>query len=130
MIGLDTNILLRFFTRDDDEQSPKAYQIIRQCSESNPGFISSVVLAEFVWTLKRRYGYQQEDIATALDALIYSKEIRLEYPDAMQYALKLYRDSAVDFPDAMIGAIAKLNGCDATLTFDKRAAKLDLFKMV
>lgn len=51
MIGLDTNVLVRYLAQDDPTQSPRATEIIEQeISKEKPGYISSVVLVETVWT--------------------------------------------------------------------------------
>ena len=129
MIGLDTNILIRFLTRDDKAKSLRAAEIItEECTEQNPGYITSIVLTETVWTLSSYYKYSIEDIVKAIEALLRAREINFEYPDATQYAYHIYANGLADFSDALIGAIGKLNGCTYTLTFDKKASRLTEFK--
>ena len=71
---------MRFLTRDDEAQASRAAEILtRECSEEEPGFLTSIVLAELVWTLSRVYQYSREDIAKALDVLLSAKELRFEY---------------------------------------------------
>ena len=56
MIGLDTNLLLRYLAQDDAIQSPKATQIVEQrLSNEDPGFVSLVTILEIVWVLRRIY---------------------------------------------------------------------------
>jgi predicted nucleic-acid-binding protein len=66
MIGLDTNVLVRYLAQDDAVQSRQATQIIeRQLTEESPGFISLVTMIETVWVLDRVYGLSNREIAAA-----------------------------------------------------------------
>jgi len=68
MIGLDTNILVRYLAQDDPVQSPKATELIeRQLTEENPGFVSVVAMVETVWVLDRAYGLADHAIAAAIE---------------------------------------------------------------
>jgi predicted nucleic-acid-binding protein len=69
MIGLDTNIFVRYLAQDDPVQSPKASELIeRQLTEENPGFLSVVVMTETVWVLDRAYGLADQAIAARSSA--------------------------------------------------------------
>jgi predicted nucleic-acid-binding protein len=128
MRGIDTNILLRFLTRDDETQAKRAAEIlIQECSEETPGFLTSIVLVELVWTLDRVYKYSREDIAKALEVLLNAKELCFEHPDETHYAARLFSSGSGDFADSLIGAIAIKHGCTDTLTFDRKAARLEAF---
>ena len=128
MISLDTNILIRFVTRDDEKMAQRAYKIITErCTEENPGFVSTIVLVELVWTLKSHYGYEKSNIVRALESLISAKELCFEYHEAVQQAYRLYLKGTVGFADALIGIVHRNYGCDTTVTFDKQAAKLAEF---
>jgi len=128
MRGIDTNILLRFLTRDDEEQAQRAADILtEECSETEPGFLTNIVLVELVWTLSRVFDYSRPQIVSALEALINSKELRFESPDETRAAIENYAEGKAGFADYLIGAVALANGCEDTLTFDKKAAKLSLF---
>jgi len=128
MRGIDTNILLRFLTRDEETQAKRAAEILTQeCSEETPGFLTSIVLVELVWTLVRVYQYSREDIAKALDVLLNAKELCFEHPDEAHYAARVFTSGLGDFADSLIGAIAIKHGCTDTLTFDRKAARLEAF---
>ena len=63
MIGLDTNVLVRYITQDDSRQSEVANHLIEtRCSRSNPGHIGQIVLCELVWVLRRAYGYDKQQL--------------------------------------------------------------------
>jgi predicted nucleic-acid-binding protein len=123
MIGLDTNILLRSATQDDPVQSPVARRLIATLDEANPGYINTVVLAEFVWTLRTRYKYQRAQIVTAIEALLQSAAFVISDRDAVNAAAARCRDDAVDFADALIGELNRQAGCPTTMTFDRHTSK-------
>lgn len=130
MISLDTNILVRFFTRDDPVQSPLARDILAQrCSEDSPGLVTSIVLAELFWTLRRAYRYERAQMVKIIEVMLQAKELCFEHPDEVRYALELYREGGVDFSDALIGAISRRLGSQTTLTFDAGAARLPEFTL-
>lgn len=131
MIGLDTNILVRFVTKDDDIQARKAYEVLTQsCSEQNQGFVSTIVLIELVWVLQSCYEYEKAYIIQTLESLILAKEICLEHSDSVQKACNYFSLKNVDFSDTLIGIINKSYGCKTTVTFDKKAAKISEFTEV
>jgi DNA-binding transcriptional regulator YiaG len=73
MIGLDTNVLIRYLTQDDPVQSAKATEILeRRLRPTNPGFVSVVAMVETVWVLDRAYGLATQEIATAVERLLHS----------------------------------------------------------
>ena len=130
MIGLDTNILVRYITQDDKRQAARATKIIEsELSGDVPGFISSVVLVELSWTLSRLYNVNYDILNTLLERLLKSKELTFEHREEAWKALHLNRKENYDFADSLIGLINKSNDCDYTLTFDKKAGKLDFFRM-
>jgi len=79
MIGLDTNILIRYLTQDDPVQSPKATEVIeRRLNLANPGFISVVTMAEIVWVLDRAYGLTPSQIAAAIERILQVEVLTVE----------------------------------------------------
>ena len=123
MIGLDTNVVVRFLTQDDQVQSPIANRLIARLSREQPGFISSVVLAEITSVLSRAYKASREDIALAVEGLLRSAELIVENADAAYRALGTYQASkSADFAHALIVETASLAGAAETVTFDQKAA--------
>ncbi len=121
MIGIDTNVLLRFFEAGDDaKQTAAARQLVR---EQAPVFINPIVLAEFAWTLRKTFKLDRAAVHDRLAELIEADEFNLAYPEAMRRAVKQYETGVADFSDYLIGELNIVFGCDATLTFDKAAAK-------
>jgi predicted nucleic-acid-binding protein len=131
VIGLDTNVVVRYIVQDDREQARAATTLIEtQCTVDDPGFVSTVVLAELVWVLERAYGYARARVADVLAAILTSVEIKAEQPDIAHAALVSYRDGPADFADYLIGRIDAAHGCEATATFDKRSAKSGFHRLI
>ncbi|HEV2651512.1 MAG TPA: type II toxin-antitoxin system VapC family toxin [Rhizomicrobium sp.] len=130
MIGLDTNILIRYITQDDAIQSPKATRILeRELSLQNPGFVSTVTIAETVWVLDAHYGFTGEAIAQAVETMLQVEELVFEHEPQVVAAVGHFRQGA-DFSDALIAGIALRVGCSSTLTFDRKASRLPGIRLV
>jgi predicted nucleic-acid-binding protein len=129
VIGLDTNILVRYLTLDDPVQSPRAVRILEQELSDEPGFVSAVVLAEVAWVLQRSYGQSRGEIARVIGGLLRADCLLLEHQQAVAEAVNAVGQDNVEFVDAFIGAIAANAGCTHTLTFDRRASRLPGFSL-
>lgn len=128
MIGLDTNVLVRCFVADDPAQSRRAAEFIEtRCTADDPGFVDRLALCELIWVLRRGYGYRREEVARLIDALLISSDILLEDDEAVRIALQAFNRNGADFADVLIGEVNRRRGCEATATFDRRAARLDGF---
>lgn len=123
MIGLDTNVLVRYVMQDDPRQSPKATRLVESLSSESPGFVPQVSIVEFVWVLSSSYGLGRDQVASALDLLLRSKELVVERADQVARALRVFRTGTADFADCLIERAADAAGCSATMTFDVAAAK-------
>jgi predicted nucleic-acid-binding protein len=123
VIGLDTNVVVRFLAQDDEVQSPIATRLISRLTRERPGFITAVVLAEITWVLSRSYRASREDIAKAVEGLLRSAELIVENADAAYRALGSYQVSkSAEYADALIAQTASLAGASETVTFDQSAA--------
>jgi predicted nucleic-acid-binding protein len=128
MIGLDTNVIVRLFVDDDPKQAQLARQFVAtRCTPDSPGFVDRVALCELVWVLGSAHGYGRMEIADVVEKLLTSNDMVLEDCEWVRVALKTCRMSNVDFADVLIGQVNRARGCEATATFDRRAAKLDGF---
>ena len=128
MLGIDTNVLVRFLVRDDEAQFEKARRLIkREVSADEEVLISLLVLLETEWVLRSRYGLHKTAIMAAIVGLLDATELALEDEPAIEEALYTWKDSAADFADCLIGAHHRRLGCRATATFDARAVKLPGF---
>ena len=131
MIGLDTNVLVRYLTQDDPAQSAQANALIeQQLSAAEPGIIGHIVLCEVDWVLSRAYGYTREQVADALAALLTCREFQIEAPDLGILALQDYRQGTADFSDYLLGRAHQRLGARHTATFDRKAAKAPQFTLL
>ena len=103
MIGLDTNVLVRYLTQDDAAQSALANQVIEeQLTPRNPGFISSIVLVEVVWVLETCYDQTQSAIEAIVNGLLTTRQLVVDEADLVYLALKRFSGGNADFSDALI----------------------------
>lgn len=130
MIGLDTNILIRFLTQDDPAQARIANAIMEQrLTTETPGYVSLVTLAETVWVLERTYRYSAQEIATAVEHILSTGTLVIQNRREIENALGIAEASAASLADALICALTAAAGCSVTLTFDRRAARLPGFAL-
>jgi predicted nucleic-acid-binding protein len=130
MIGLDTNILVRYLAQDDPAQSPIATDIMEfRLSHDNPGFISVVAMVETVWVLDRAYGLADREIAVALERMLQADTLVIENEQQVFTATMALKEGRGSFADALIAALGDRAGCTHTLTFDKASSKLPGFEL-
>ncbi|MCA3182912.1 MULTISPECIES: type II toxin-antitoxin system VapC family toxin [unclassified Cupriavidus] len=130
MIGLDTNILIRYFTRDDPVQTPVADALLDSLSDARRGYVPTVVLAELVWTMDKRYGAGQPELVEIIEYLIGSSDLILESCAVVKSALRLFTATSGDFADCLIHRSCQGAGCHHTATFDRKAARSIGMKLV
>jgi predicted nucleic-acid-binding protein len=130
MIGLNTNILVRYIAQDDAVQSPIATRIIEsRLSEERPDFISLVTIAETVWVLDRFYGISAAAIAAVVERILQTDVFLIQNEQEVFTAVVALKTGAGSFSDALIGALGRRAGCAATLTFDRKALRLKDFEL-
>lgn len=125
MIGLDTNVLVRFLTQDDPEQARLASAAVDQLTPERPGLISREVLVELVWVLEKSYKFGRADISAVVSGLLATSDLVVEGADAVAGILSLYEFEGFGFADLMIRAAARRFGAMTVLTFDRKAATLE-----
>jgi predicted nucleic-acid-binding protein len=124
MIGIDTNVLVRYITQDDPQQSSLASTIIEQsCTRDDPGFINHIVLCELVWVLKRCYNASKEESLAVVEQILRTAQLQVFQPQVVWQALKETRAGGVDFADYLNVRINKNMGCLETVTFDRALAQ-------
>ena len=123
MIGLDTNVLVRYVTQDDPVQSPKASALIESLTTLSPGFVSLVSVVELVWVLQSCYQCLKQEVVTVLETLLRTREITLEHAETIWQALRRFSANKADFADCLIERCGHAAGCEYTATFDIEAAK-------
>jgi predicted nucleic-acid-binding protein len=131
VIALDTNVLVRYLVRDDARQTRLATQAIESsCTHEDPGFVSQFVLCELVWVLVQGYGYARDEVALVLRKLLAARDLAVESREVAWQALNLYEEGPADVSDYVIGLSGRAARAEATWTFDRRAARSPLFRLV
>lgn len=123
MIGIDTNILLRFILADEPAQFELTKTFFENRSAEDPAFVSLFVLAETSWVLRRRYGYRNDVIARALRQLLDAEEFLFEDEYFIDALLANEANIVADISDYMVAHIATRSGCGKVVTFDIKAAR-------
>ena len=131
MIGIDTNLLVRLIVNDDERQSLAVERFIQEHSSSeDPCYISNIVLIEMVWVLESAYGFDRNSVADVLDRLLEVEQFDFDSPDEVAAAVDDFRYRGVEFADCLLGRTNIFAGCEHTITFDRKAAKLPGFKLL
>lgn len=124
MIGIDTNVLVRYIAQDDLKQAARASKLIEsECTVDDPGFIGLITLVELVWVSESCYGASKKDISTIITRLLSAKQLIVQDAEVVRKALNKFESVNADFSDCLVGLIADFAGCKTTFTFDKAAAK-------
>ena len=128
MLGIDTNVLVRFLVQDDEAQFEKARKLIkREVSAGRRVFVNQLVLMETEWVLRSRYSVSKNQIIEAISGLLDANDVQFEDEPAIEEAIFIWKESTADFADCLIGAKNRRLGCRATATFDLKASKLPGF---
>jgi predicted nucleic-acid-binding protein len=127
VVGLDTNVLVRYLAQDDARQAARATRLIDQeLSAAAPGFVSLVVLVELCWVLKRLYAATEDELRETAQGLLDMPQLQLERRDVIQAVLrpgKADKRSKAGFADALITQTALEQGCAKVVSFDKTAVR-------
>ncbi len=125
MIGIGTNVLVRYIAQDDRTQARRATALIeRECSESEPGFVGLVVLAEAVWVAESCYSASREEQRQIVRRILETRQLVVQDAETVWQALRLFEQSKADFADCLVESTAAAAGCVRTVTFDKAAATI------
>ena len=123
MIGLDTTVLVRFIAQDDEGQAETASALIDTLNQTNPGFITMLVVIELCWVLTACYASTKDDLIQVLERLLHNKQFVVERSDIVAQALRRFASSNAQFSDCLIERCGKAEGCEETVTFDQGAAE-------
>jgi predicted nucleic-acid-binding protein len=123
MIGLDTNVLVRYIMQDDAKQSALANKLIEGLTEDSPGYISLVAIVEMVWVLESAYDLTRQQVTAALRSLLSVNVFKIDRVAVVASALRSYAEGTADVADCLIERSSALAGCRCTMTFDRAAAK-------
>jgi predicted nucleic-acid-binding protein len=117
MIGVDTNVLVRYLTNDDAEQARKAVSVLAGADRI---LVTHTVLLELAWVLRAVYELSPETIHRSLLQVLGLPNVRVEKAEQIVQALAWY-ETGMDFADALNLALAA--GAERFGTFDQRFVK-------
>lgn len=123
MIGLDTNVLVRYIMQDDASQSRLATAVMESLHRESPGFVAMTAVVELVWVLSAAYDLDKTEVAAAIDGLLRTDVLRVERSELIWQALKLFAGGKADFADCLIALSGQAADCECTMTFDRAAAR-------
>jgi len=131
MIAVDTNVLVRFFVRDDERQYRQAVELLQFCENSGePIFISNLVLVELLLVLKGGYKVSKADMIKTISVLLSNSQFRFADAGTISDALASYQSGSADFADYLIGHDSLKNDARTTYTFDKRCGRERIFSLI
>ena len=121
---VDTNVFLRFLTRDDPHKAEQARALFQDAVDGKVTLWTSLlVIAEIVWTLESFYGLDKEDIATKVATILNTPHLECPDSEIVLYALDFYATRNVDFIDAYHAFLLKAQGLSRIATYDRKHFK-------
>ena len=129
MIGIDTNVLVRYLTKDEEIQTAKVIKLIDEYANESI-FINNIVICELVWVLERGYKYSKDQVVIVLKSILTTVGFCFEDHQILWMSVMEYAQSTVGFADILIGQFNAQNNCSQTFTFDKRASGLSMFAII
>jgi predicted nucleic-acid-binding protein len=131
VIGLDSNIIVRYIAQDGAQQAVAANRLMEQLlSEREPGYVSLVVLVEVVWVMVSSYGADRKVVQRVVEGLLSAPQLRVQGAEQVWRAVQAYAQGKADFSDALISVLALDAGCRCTKTFDTVAARQPGFELL
>lgn len=129
MIGIDTNVIVRYIVQDDPKQTKAATKLIEQsCSKDNPGYINHIVLCEIVWVLRRNYKLDKQSICQVIEQIMRTDRLLIEDIQLVWKALEAFKETKADFADGLLGQRNLQAGCQYTATLDNAASATNGYK--
>jgi len=131
MKALDTNVVVRFLVRDDPAMTDRARQVFEHARDTGaPVLISNLVLLEILWVLGSVYRFSRQAIIDATDRPQSLPGVRFDSREVVCEFVRLGRSTSFDLADILIGLAAKQQGCETTLTLDKKAGQSEFFEEI
>jgi len=131
LIGLDTNVVIRYLVQDDKKQSAFASGFIeKKLTADTPGYINHMTLCEISWVLQRCYAVSKPQLREIIEGLLTTKQLLVESAEVAWKALRIFDANNAEFADALIAQTNISDGCEHTVTFDKKAARLPGFDLL
>jgi predicted nucleic-acid-binding protein len=118
VIGLDTNILVRYLTKDDEQQWAQAFEIIEAGEQC---FIANIVICELIWVLRgKSYDFSKQEVSNTIEMMLQCAVFEWESRSLVYQALQHFKQGKADFSDYLIGAVARNYSCSKIVTYDRK----------
>ena len=130
MIGLDTNVLVRYLAQDDKDQSKSATSLIEKNVETSYFYINNIVLVELVWVLQGAYKLNKENTVNIIEKFLHTTQFKVQEQNNVWQALTAYKDGTADFADYLSGQNNLTHRCQYTATFDVKASRSKNFMLL
>ncbi len=131
MIGIDTNVLVRYLAQDDPKQAKLAARFLDQhCTSADPGHISLIVLCELLWLMRRGYHLDRAQAARIIAQLLDAPMFNVEQSHLVRLALEDFTAGNADLTDYLLGRLHQAAGAAYTVTFDRQAGQHPLFHLL
>lgn len=131
MKAVDTNILVRFFVKDDEKQYDQVISFIRSETEENEQLhVPLLVIQELIWVLSKAYSYSREEILHAIDGLLKLPHFSLENYSVITLFLHDAQRTTYDLSDLLIAHRSLESGNSPVVTFDRKSSKHHLFQQL
>ena len=131
MIGVDTNVLVRYLVKDEPEQFKAAASLFENNDNQKQGFfVSDIVLCELVWVLESAYKIKRDEVAMTLDRILRSEPFVFDHKNELWGALRDYRKGRADYADYLICRLGDRAGCGQTVTFDNGLSDYRLARLL
>lgn len=125
MASVDTNVLVRLLTADDDRQSEYAKQLVRAVGQrAEKLFVPLTVTLELEWVLRSAYCFAKDQVLAAFSSLLETREFQFQDEFVVEEALDTYQAQQIDFAECLHLACAATAAQLPMLTFDLRAARV------
>jgi predicted nucleic-acid-binding protein len=123
---IDTNIFLRYLTKDDPVQFPRCRNLFKKAQNGEVHLVTStLVIAELIWTLASYYRVPKEQIIEKVSIIIGSEAVQIPDRDLIAEALLLYGRKNVDYIDAYNSVLMRQLGLKEIYSYDKDFDKLE-----
>jgi predicted nucleic-acid-binding protein len=131
MIGLDTNVLVRYLTQDEPSQAKKVDALVAGAQARRERLhVDAIVLCELVWVLRGAYDLDKETVSDALERILEAGLFSIDDRDLAREALVMYRAGKGDFADYLLGNRNRRAQCSQTVTFDRGLKGNTLFSVL
>ena len=131
MKALDTNILIRFLVRDDEQQADTVYKRFKKAeADKETLFVPLLVALKTIWVLESVYELKRQEILDAIDELLLIPILEFEAQSAIRSFVSSAEEAKVELTDLFIACSVEYSGCECVITFDRRASKFRLFEFL